>query len=129
MVAKECSCECFLVVISVLHAVGPEIVVAPVSINVTSSEDDLVLSCSATGFPTPSISWQHNNSLVSVMQRVEINETTSFFQINSTLTVRRSMTNDTGNYSCTATSPVTFYSPVVSEVVLVLVQGQQSDTV
>ena len=109
---------------SVLHAVGPVIVMAPVPINVTSVEDDIVLSCSATGFPTPSITWQHNGSLVTEMGHVEINETMSFYQRNSTLIVRTAMTNDTGNYSCTATSSLTFYHPVTSEVVLVLVQGE-----
>ena len=77
-------------------AVGPVIVMAPVSINVTSVEDDIVLTCSVTGFPTPSITWQHNGSLVTEMGRVEISETTSYYQRNSTLTVRTAMTNNTG---------------------------------
>ena len=121
MVTKEFSCECPSLMISVLHAVGPVIVMAPVHINVTSVEDDIVLRCSATGFPTPIITWQHNGSLVTEMGRVEINETTSYYQRNSILTIRTAMTNDTGNYSCIAS--VASYSQI-SEVVLVLVQGE-----
>ena len=126
MVTK-CCCVNPYVVISVLHVVGPLFVVAPMSINVSHMEDHVVLSCSVTGFPTPSIVWQHNDSLVTETGHVEINETMSFYQRSSTLTVREAMINDTGNYSCKASiSSVASYSPVTSEVALVLVQGQQS---
>ena len=122
MVTKECSYECPSVMISVLHAVGPVIVMAPVSINVTSMEDDIVLTCSVTGFPTPNITWRHNDSYVTNMgAHGDINETTSYYQRNSTLTIRTAMTNDSGNYSCTAN--VVSYSQI-SEMVLVLVQGE-----
>ena len=105
-------------------AVGPEIVLDPVSVNVTSVEDNITLTCSATGFPAPSITWQHNGTTIVAMGRVENNTiSSSYYQVTSTLTVRMAMTNDTGNYSCTATSSIGTYSPVNSQVVLVLVQG------
>ena len=104
-------------------AVGPEIVLDPVPINVTIMEDDITLTCSSTGFPVPTIFWHHNDFAVTPLERVFFSNMSSYYQINSTLTIRTAMFNDTGTYSCTATSSIASYSPVNSAVVLVLVQS------
>ena len=85
---------------------------------------NVTLECSATGFPAPSITWQHNRTIISETSRVRISSTASYFQTTSTLTVTMSMTNDSGRYFCTATSSVTVFDSVNSTEALVLVQGQ-----
>lgn len=90
----------------------------------TKIEDDIILTCSAVSFPPSTITWGHNDTTVSNGERVMITTTMPyFFQVTSTLNVSTSMTNDTGNYSCTATSPLGMFQPATSEDVLVLVQG------
>ena len=106
-------------------AVAPEIETNPVSMNVTRNHS-ITLICSATGYPAPSITWQHNRTTISETSRVCISSTSSYFQITSTLTVTSSMTNDSGRYFCTATSYVTEFNSVNSTEALVLVQGQKA---
>ena len=107
-----------------LSTVRPEVVLDPVSINVTRVEDNIVLSCSATGFPAPTIVWYHNDTAITTMGRVNIASTSSHYQTNSTVTITSAMTNDTGDYYCNITSSVSAFGPVSSSVALVLVQGQ-----
>ena len=104
-----------------LYTVRPEVVLDPVSINVTRVEDNIVLSCSATGFPAPAIVWYHNNTAITTMGRVNITSSSSHYQTNSTITITSSMTNDTGDYYCNATNTV---GTVSTSVALALVQGQ-----
>ena len=47
----------------IVIAVGPVIDVPPVSLNATSTES-ITLSCDASGFPVPSITWLHNGTEV-----------------------------------------------------------------
>ena len=49
-----------------VFAVGPVIDVSPVSLNATSTES-IILSCDASGFPVPSITWLHNGTEVSCL--------------------------------------------------------------
>lgn len=51
-----------------------------------------------------------------------VSNSSSHYQTNSTLTI--TMTNDTGDYYCNVTSPVSDFVPINSSVALVLVQGQ-----
>ena len=106
-------------------AVAPEIETNPVSMNVTQTRS-ITLNCSTTGYPAPSITWQHNNTIISEMSRVNINNISSYFRTTSTLTVTMSMINDSGHYLCTAISSVAVFDSVNSTEVLVLVQGQES---
>ena len=91
--------------------------------NVTTMED-IILTCTASGYPTPSISWTHNGTAV--------NESTSQINITtqngdrvamSTLIVTGALINDSGEYECFATSPI---GNVNSGPVTVLVQGKRS---
>ena len=93
--------------------------------NVTRNHS-ITLNCSATGYPAPSITWQHNRTIISEISRVRISNTSSYFQTTSTLTVTSSMTNDSGRYFCTATSSVTEFDSVNSTEALVLLQSQES---
>ena len=104
-----------------LYTVRPVVVLDPVSINVTRVENNIVLSCSATGFPAPAIVWYHNDTAITTMGRVNITSSSSDYQTNSTITITSSMTNDTGDYYCNATSTV---GTVSTSVALALVQGQ-----
>ena len=94
-----------------------------VNLTVTDIDENITLTCSATGFPVPNITWQYNGNTISALDRVEISSISSYYQVNSTLIVRIAKIDDTGNYSCTATSSIADYIPVVSTIVMVLVQG------
>ena len=113
-----------------LNTVRPEVVLNPVSINVTRIEDSIVLSCSATGFPAPSIIWYHNNTAITPMDRISISISitisSSHFRTSSTITITDSMTNDSGTYYCNITSSISDFGPINSSIALVLVQGQWS---
>ena len=104
-------------------------VLDPVSVNVNGNRN-IILSCSATGYPVPTITWHYNGAAITAMTNVEITNTSSYYQVNSTLTVKMPTVNNTGNYSCTATSTIAElgtiaeYSPVHSTTALVFVQGQ-----
>ena len=111
---------------SLLFTVQPVILVPPVDINVTSIQDDIILTCSASGYPTPSILWTHNATTVSdTDNRTSITEQFGVRSIMSTLTVMTAMTNDSGMYECIVTSPVAEFEPVNSGPGTVLVQGKR----
>ena len=103
--------------------VGPEISVPPVEENVTTTED-LVLICSATGFPVPDITWRHNQTGLDVMNRDDINvtEVVSDRDLMSTLCVTNTSVNASGLYACDASS--SNFAPAMSDAVLVLIQGK-----
>lgn len=101
-------------------AVSPVITKDPQDQNVTSFEGIIILSCEATGFPAPVITWFHNDT--------EVNDTTytseqvNAYTTNSTLTRMMPDSNDTGDYYCQAS--VEGYEEVNSDTALVLVQGK-----
>ena len=88
--------------------------------NVTSFEGTITLSCIATGFPAPIITWFHNNSIEdNLSYRSEnINDYTT----RSTFCMPKPATNDSGMYFCRAS--VDGYDAVDSNTVTVLVQGE-----
>ncbi len=101
------------------------IVVFPEAVNVTSIQDDITLTCNASGFPIPQISWTHNMTEVrDGDDRVSIMEELGSRTLMSTLIVTTAMTNDSGQYECIATSLVSTFSKVRSGPVTVLVQGE-----
>ena len=105
--------------------VVPEISLPPVEENITSTED-LVLNCTATGFPVPEIIWIQNETQLDVLNRDDINvtEVVSDRHLMSTLRVTNTSVNASGLYACNASSPN--FVAVMSEPVLVLIQGKCS---
>ena len=100
----------------------------PESVNVSIDSKSITLNCTVIGVPTPDITWTHNGSVLNsddmFSDKIFID---TFDEIVGTrlsvLTIVSSQPNDTGSYACNATSPVEFYESVMSEVVIVLVQG------
>ena len=62
--------------------------------------DPVTLSCSADGFPTPTISWLYNN--MEITGGVTSNMST--IEVESTLSLPNVQLNVTGNYVCQITS-------------------------
>jgi protein tyrosine phosphatase len=113
--------------------VGPIITINPVSTNVTIDIANITLTCEAIGVPVPVIIWTHNETIILNANGetgtfdnnaliVEVDNTT-LGTIRSTLTIFIALANNTGDYTCNATSPVDFYESVISDVALVLVQA------
>ncbi len=111
-------------------AVAPLILTFPEADNVTSIQDNITLTCNASGFPIPQISWTHNMTGINGSDdRVSITEDQGQRSVLSTLTVTRAMTNDSGQYECMVTSPVATYDQVLSGPVAILVQGMYTSLV
>ena len=104
-----------------ISSVRPVVVKNLMPVNVTRIQDNIILTCSATGFPVPTITWYHNDTLVMAsMTSPRIVSIPSRYEISSTLTITSANTNDTGDYFCNITSTV---GTVSTSVALVLVQG------
>ena len=103
--------------------VAPLIDVPPMDMNVTTTED-IILTCTASGYPAPSISWTHNGTTVSENISINITEQDEDRMTLSTLTVTGADFNDSGQYECFATSPIGSFQTVESGPVTVLVQGK-----
>ncbi|XP_064385915.1 uncharacterized protein LOC135334596 isoform X5 [Halichondria panicea] len=101
--------------------VGPIIDTPPLSKNVSISESS-TFTCSASGFPVPTIIWVHNGT----QNRDDENRTTVLCtmgdrSVTSTLTINMAMVNDSGEYVCNASSPN--YDTVSTDPVILLVQA------
>ena len=106
-------------------SVAQIITLPPMDENVTRTEE-LQLTCTAEGFPHPSINWTHNGTDIdaAVSSDIAITEDTSMgIELTSTLTVTNTSFNDSGNYTCRAESSE--FPAVTSDTVLVLIQGQK----
>ena len=101
--------------------VAPRIEVPPMAMNVTTTED-IILTCTASGYPIPSISWTHNDTAVNESISISITEQDRVTM--STLTVIGAVVNDSGQYECFATSPIGNFTVERSGPVTVLVQGK-----
>ena len=97
---------------------------SPEDINITITED-LVLECSADGFPLPSIEWTHIGTVVQPdTVRITITEEMSMdVTLTSRLSVSDTSLTDSGEYRCIAMSTAAF-PDVNSSIALVLIQGQ-----
>ena len=89
--------------------------------NVTVFEDSVVLTCTAVGFPSPTITWFHNGSL-EVNNSSYITEDVNYYTTRSTYSKLRAESDDTGEYFCVAA--LEGYDNVNSNTVIVLVQGE-----
>ena len=88
--------------------------------------EELQLTCTAEGFPLPSITWTHNGTDIdaAVSSNIAITEDTSMgIELTSTLTVTNTSISDSGDYTCRADSSE--FPAVTSDTVLVLIQGQK----
>ena len=82
----------------------PANITVPPSSTWKSLRDDVTMTCTAFGFPVPSISWFKQNKSVTETERVNINQTVTEenLMITSTLRFDRILREDTGAYSCKA---------------------------
>ena len=118
----------YLLCVYFSHTVGPIIIMGPESVNVSIDTENITLNCTVIGVPIPDITWTHNDGVLNsddmFSDEIFIN---IFDEIVGTrlsvLTIVSPQSNNIGDYSCNATSPVEFYESVMSEVVTVLVQG------
>ena len=87
----------FFVICSLL--VAPRFIVMPQDAEVIVGAQ-VVLFCSAYGFPVPSISWLYNN--MEITDGISLDGNTTFSS--STLTLSSVQLNNTGDYVCQITS-------------------------
>ena len=94
--------------------------------------DNITLTCVASAYPLPNITWFQNNTVIQQDDRTTIVSTAfneiigytpdDFGRVTSVLTILNASVNDSGSYRCVADS-IPVYSPVSSDDILVLVQG------
>jgi hypothetical protein len=100
--------------------VSPIVTEHPQPQNVTSLEGTIHLSCTVVGFPSPAITWFHNNTL----ENNSLSTTDAINDYTTRSTFIRSMAelNDSGAYFCKAN--VGGYRDLHSNTVIVLVLGE-----
>ena len=85
------------------NIVHPQLVGFPSSVRSVVVGEDLVVSCTAEGRPTPGISWKKNNTVLNSSQREYILILSSNGR--SELTINNITNSESGEYSCTAVNP------------------------
>ena len=96
----------------------------PEDLNV-SREDSFSLTCTASSYPLPNITWLHNMSEVIEGDRITISQNSTDRLVTSILSISNAMTTDSGDYVCRVGAPPgTTFNDINSEAVLVLVQGK-----
>ena len=90
-----------MVIFTIVH---PQLVGFPSSVRSVVVGEDLVVSCTAEGRPTPGILWKKNNTVLNSSQ----NENILIMSSNgrSELTITNVTNSDSGEYSCTAVNQV-----------------------
>ena len=114
------SCSNLLVLTS--HVVSPLVTEHPQDQNVTIFEDNIMLTCTANGFPPPTITWFLNNTLE--VNSSFITAETNIYTTRSTFTKSTIVNTDSGTYFCRAA--IDGYGDINSDTVTVLVQGEYS---
>ena len=115
MVAGMHTCAFKSFMSSTCLSVAQIITQPPMDTNVTRTEE-LQLTCTAEGFPLPSIIWTHNGT------DIDAEDMSMGIELTSTLTVTNTSFSDSGDYTCRAESSE--FPAVTSDTVLVLIQGQ-----
>ena len=87
----------------ILTIVHPQLVGFPSSVRSVVVGEDLVVSCTAEGRPTPGILWRKNNTVLNSSQSENILILSSNGR--SELTITNVTNSDSGEYSCTAVNP------------------------
>ena len=105
-----------------LFTVTPTILVSPSPLNVTHLEEAIILTCNASGFPVPTVSWSHNGTDVTANTRLNIETQDDDRSVLSIINIAavNVTENDSGEYICTASSSV---GDAVSNLALVIIQG------
>ena len=88
--------------------------------NMTSFEGTIMLNCTATGFPAPTITWFHNNTMEDNTSYTS--EMINNYTTRSTFILSMPATSDSGMYLCRAA--INGYDDVDSSRITVLVQGE-----
>lgn len=89
-----------------------------------SRADTFTLTCTASAYPLPNITWLHNMTTVMENVSVSISQTTMARSVTSELTVENATTTDSGDYLCRVGAPPgTSFNTTDSDTALVLVQG------
>ena len=115
--------------ILLLSTVAPVILVPPSSLNVTFMNESINLSCNASGFPVPTISWYHNGTDINITaeSRQNITRQEQERSILSILVVnaKNVTVNDSGVYVCSVSSSITEFRDTMSNnySASILVQG------
>ena len=107
---------------SILLTVGPVFTTHPMNQEEVIN-NSFTLQCTAEGFPTPSIQWYLNNTMITNSSNRYIVDTTSMNSITSILTVKMADFTDTGLYHCEANSSV-FINNVNSDMMNISVLGE-----
>ena len=101
----------------------------PIGVNITYG-NVVVLTCVASGIPTPSISWTRTSNTIESgsgsgdNNLLSIETVLAYGVIESELTLLDVMLSDIGEYKCIATSFVSTYEPAVSDEALLNVIGK-----
>jgi hypothetical protein len=106
--------------ISPIIVVSPVVTEHPRNQNVTSFEGNITLSCTATGFAAPTITWFHNTSIEN--NALYTSEMINAYTTRSIFIMPMPATSDSGLYFCRAT--INGYDEVDSSRVTILVQGE-----
>ena len=104
-----------------LPAVAPVIYSSPNDTIVTRTES-LHLVCIFRGFPSPSIEWYFNGSLLSQDERINITEEYSDLTSTSTISIMNTTFADSGEYSCVGINDAGNISSIPPA--LILIQGK-----
>ena len=78
----------------------PSFLAIPSSVILPATGLSFTFSCSVTGSPIPSITWLHNNDVISNDDSITI--TTQEQLVNTTLTIANIQQSDIGDYHCRA---------------------------
>ena len=106
---------CFISKVTIFMTVAPNIT-TPMEgqqFNITEGSDGLITTCTATGYPVPTVEWQNSNgsslSNNRLMSGSPVNMSTGVGNVTSVsveLTVTGAMRVDTGMYRCSANNSV-----------------------
>lgn len=116
--------HCASIVMHLLTPVAVAVDTHPQTANV-SIGDDFTLTCTASAFPLPNITWLHNGSLVVENGRITTTQTTTPRTVTSSITTDNATTTDSGLYVCRVGAPAgTDFNTTDSDPALILVQGE-----